>query len=317
MVYHLFLVITCFLQVFAAVIAIKLTRVTKYNVSWMLICAGLVTMSVRSIINIVKLFVPDFGPEGSEVYAWGGIFVSFCFAIGVYMIKHIFIYIRKANVKERAYEKRLLRTMIQAEENERKRFATELHDGLGPLLSSIKMNFSAISKDIQDQDVRRNMEQAIAEAITTVREVSNNLSPHILSNFGLDKAVRNFLAKMNIPREVSVDYTISICDRRYHSTKEIVMYRVFCELVNNTLRHAHATHISFSLSEEDNKIVLHYSDNGIGFEPNQMDDKNFGMGYYNVLSRVTSLKGSVDYSKPEGEGKRGLVVTVKIPAYDK
>lgn len=314
MLYQFFLIAACFLQVFAAVIAIKLTRVTKYNVSWMLICAGLVTMSLRSIINIVRLFGFDFGPTREDIYAWGGIFVSFCFAIGVYLIKHIFIYIRKANVKERQYEKRLLRTMIQTEENERKRFATELHDGLGPQLSSIKMSFSAIAKDITDVEVRKNLEQAIAEAITTVREVSNNLSPHILDNFGLDKAVRNFVAKMNIPKEITVEYNISIGDQRYQATKEIVMYRVFCELLNNTLRHAQATKVTFSIWEENNALWLRYADNGIGFEPTQMDEQKFGLGYYNVMSRVSSLKGKVKFDRPENG--QGTQIEVKIPIYD-
>ncbi len=315
MVYNIFLVITAFLQVFAAVVAIKLARVTKYNMSWILICAGLVTMSIRSIIDIISLFVPDFGFETNEPYSWGGIFVSFCFAIGVYLIRQIFIYNRVANIKERAYEKRLLRTALQTEENERKRFATELHDGLGPQLSAIKMGFSAIAKDIQDVEVRRNLEQAITEAIITVREISNNLSPHVLNNFGIDKAVRNFLGKINIPSSILVDYNIFIGDKRYTSTKEIVMYRVFCELLNNTLCHANATAINFTIDEKEGFLVLNYSDNGIGFDPEKFDEQQLGLGYFNILSRVSSLKGTTNFGKANENG--GFAAEIKIPIDDK
>ena len=315
MVYYTFLVITCFLQVFAAVVAIRLTRLTKLNFSWILICAGLVTMSARSVINIIQIFIPNFGFESNEPYSWGGIFVSFCFAIGVYMIQKIFIQIRIADVKQRAYEKRLLKTVIQTEESQRKRFATELHDGLGTLLSSIKMGFSAVANDIQDKEIRQNLEQAISEAILTVREVSNNLSPHILNNFGLENAIRNFLGKIAIPKGFVVDYKMTIGEKRYASTKEIVLYRVFCELFNNTLRHSQATEMHFTLSEHDGVIALNYTDNGIGFDPTQHDDNAKGMGYYNIVSRVSSLKGHSEFSTlADGSG---LKVVIEIPTDDK
>lgn len=338
MVYNVFLFIACFLQVFAAVIAIRLTRVTKLNVSWMLICAALITMAIRSIISIVELFGFDLGFNPHSAYNWGGIFVSFCLAIGIFMIQKIFLFIRIANIKQRTYEKRLLRTMIQAEERERKRFATELHDGLGPILSSIKMNFSAISSDIKDKDVRQNLEQAITEAIISVREVSNNISPHILNNFGIDKAIRNFLGKISMPKGFNVDYSMGIGDKRYSSTKEIVIYRVFCELFNNTLRHAQATKVQFSIDEIDGMICMKYEDNGIGFDPEQMSDDKMGMGYFNIVSRVSSLKGTTVFRKGSAidsnnisyqmlknttedtqsvvDDKKGTFVEIKIPSDD-
>lgn len=340
MAYNVFLFIACFLQVFAAVIAIRLTRVTKLNVSWILICIALITMAVRSIIGIVGLFGFDIGFDPQTAYDWGGVFISFCFAIGVFMIQKIFLYIRIANVKQRTYEKRLMRTMIQTEERERKRFATELHDGLGPILSSIKMNFSAIAGDIADKEVRKNLEQAIAEAIITVREVSNNISPHVLNNFGIDNAIRNFLGKISLPKGFDVDYNMSIGDKRYSSTKEIVIYRVFCELFNNTLRHAQATKVQFSIDEVDGMICLKYEDNGIGFDPSQLSEEKMGMGYFNIVSRVSSLKGTTlfksgrgaegnesDYQMLKGStsdapnivasDKKGTYVEINIPADDK
>ncbi len=313
MVYYFFLVLTSFLQVFAAVVALKLMKITKLNVSWLLISLGLVVMSVRSVINIIRVFVPDFGPSTNVLFEWGGIIVSLCFAIGVYMIRQIFIYNRMASVKERAYEKRLLRTIVQTEESERQRFAAELHDGLGPQLSLIKMNFSAVASDIKDEEVRRNLERSIAETIASVREISNNLSPHILSNFGIEKAIANFITRISLPDDMNVKRDIRIGDKRYQSTKEIVIYRVFCELFNNTLRHAHANEISFSIYEENEELVLDYADNGIGFNPDELDVRKFGMGYYNIVSRVSSLKGTVKFDSPKKSGETGLAVRIKLP----
>lgn len=294
--------------------AIKLTKVTRYKVSWILVSAGLVTMSIKSSITIIGLIVPNFGFESSLPYSWGGIFVSFCFAISVFLIRKIFIYIKDAEARQRAFEKELLKTIVQVEENERKRFANELHDGLGPLLSSIKMGFSAISDDIRDVEIKNNLQQAISEAIVTVREVSNNLSPHVLNNFGIQKAVQNFMGKLVTPTDFKIECDLSLGDKRYASTKEIVVYRVFCELLNNTIRHAHATNVWFALREEADMIVLTYCDDGIGFDPEKIEEANSGgNGYFNILSRVSSLKGTTDFRRLP----KGMRIEIKIPSKDK
>jgi len=302
------------LQIIAAVIAVNLNRITKFNFSWVLISAGIVTLTIRNVINIIALFVPGFGQRFTEPYSWGGIFVSMCFAIGVFFIRRLFRILNIAENNKRAFEKLLLKTVVQVEEKERKRFASELHDGLGPILSSIKMSFSAISDEIKEEDIRVNLEQAISEAIVTVREVSNNLSPHILNNFGLKKAVRNFICKMTLPPNFNIKYDIQIGDKRYSSTKEIVIYRVFCELFNNTLRHAEAKNVNFTIKENEGMICLDYFDDGIGFDPNNLPNNiKGGNGYYNIISRVSSLKGTSSFCKEDD----GMHVEINIPIEEK
>ncbi len=317
--------LNCAMQVFAAVMAIKLTRLTKMNISWIIICVGLVVMSSRSIIQIVNVFVPGFGFDTHEPYTIGNLVVSFCFAVGVFMIKKMFVVLNEAETRQREYDKMLLNTAIMTEENERRRFATELHDGLGPLLSSIKMGFSAVADDISDVAVRQNLELAINEAITTVREVSNKMSPHILTNLGLHRAIVNFIGKIAFPKDMSVSYNISIGDKRYPATNEIVLYRVFCELVNNTLKHSGATAINFRIDEEGDLLRLTYKDNGTGFDPQRIAEQRQGMGLYNIVSRVTSIKGSYSF-RTGGEdedhtgatsGQHGMVAEICVPTKDR
>ncbi len=320
--------LNCALQVFAAVMAVKLTRLTKTNLSWILICVGLVVMSVRSVIQIVNVFLPGFGFDSHEPYSIGSIIVSFCFAIGVFLIRKMFLQLTQTEAKQREYEKMLLNTTIMTEENERRRFATDLHDGLGPILSSIKMSFSAVADDITDKDVRHNLELAINEAISTVREVSNNMSPHILTNLGLRRAIVNFIGKIAFPKDMQVSYNIQVGDKRYPETNEIVLYRVFCELVNNTMRHAGATAINFRLEEIDGELKLTYKDNGTGFDPQLLDENNeqrLGMGLYNIVSRVSSIKGRYQFRKGGEEvamdeptqEKHGMVAEIWVPVVDK
>lgn len=318
--------LNCALQVFAAVMAIKLTRLTKMNISWIVICAGLVVMSARSVIQIVNVFIPGFGFDTHEPYTIGSLIVSLCFALGVFLIKKMFVLLNQAETRQREYDKMLLNTAIMTEENERRRFATELHDGLGPLLSSIKMGFSAVADDITDVAVRKNLELAINEAIITVREVSNNMSPHILTNLGLRRAIINFIGKIPLPKEVSVSYNITIADKRYPETNEIVLYRVFCELVNNTLKHSGATAINFRIDEDGNQLKLTYKDNGSGFDPRRIsEEQRQGMGLYNIVSRVSSIKGSYSFRKGGEDAdttgstssQHGMVAEICVPTKEK
>lgn len=320
--------INCALQIFAAIMAIKLTKLTKTNLSWIIICAGLVVMSSRSVIQIVNFFWPYFGFDGDEPYTIGSIIVSACFAVGVALIRKTFLQLNQTEARQREYEKKLLNTTIMTEENERRRFATDLHDGLGPILSSIKMSFSVVADDITDQEVRKNLETAINEAISTVREVSNNMSPHILSNLGLRRAMVNFIGKIAFPKDMSVSYNILINDNRYPATNEIVLYRVFCELVNNTMRHSGATAINFRLEEVDGELKLTYKDNGTGFNPNLLEENNeqqLGMGLYNIISRVSSIKGRYSFRKggeerttePTMQESHGMVAEIWIPVQDR
>jgi len=89
------LVLAMVLQVFAAGVAIKLTRVTKYNVSWMLISAGFIIMAIRCLVEFLST-IPDFAPQTfREVFVWLGVAVSFSFAAGVFLIQKIFKYLKK------------------------------------------------------------------------------------------------------------------------------------------------------------------------------------------------------------------------------
>ena len=211
------LVLAMLLQVFAAGISIKLTRVTKYNVSWMLISAGFIIMAIRCLVELLPMISGSEPQTFREVFVWLGVAVSFFFAVGVFLIQKIFKYMKKVEQEKRDMEKILLNAIIQAEETERKRFAKDLHDGLGPILSTVKMSLSSLTKsekDDQSKKILRNTDLAIDEAIKSIREISNNLSPHILNNFGLNKAMRNFINKINYSDTVKINFSSNSEERQ-------------------------------------------------------------------------------------------------------
>ncbi|GAI77246.1 unnamed protein product, partial [marine sediment metagenome] len=135
-------------------------------------------------------------------------------------------------------ERNILNAIIKTEENERTRFAKDLHDGLGPILSNIKMSLSTLEHFENKNDIGdiiSNMKTITNEALVSIKEISNNLSPHVLENFGLIKAIENFAKKTEILGEVTIQIKSDIEDMRFSHNIEIILYRVICELINNTL----------------------------------------------------------------------------------
>ncbi|TCO07106.1 sensor histidine kinase [Natronoflexus pectinivorans] len=313
------LTITIILQFFAAAVAVKLTRVTKYNLSWILISFGFIFMAVQRLAELLP-FIADVEPQTYRLfYIWLGAITSLFFAGGVFLIQKIFQYMKEVEMQTRNQEKALLNAIIQAEERERRRFATEIHDGLGPLLSTIKMSISSLAANEANDanlSVIKNTNIAIGEAIKSVQEISNNLSPHMLKNFGVAKAIRNFINKVNQSKGLKVTLKTNALDIRFPEGIEILVYRSVCELINNTIKHSEATKVEIDFQVRNSLIELKYKDNGVGFDTQNLfaDKKDSGTGYFNMFSRIKSLHGTMEVFSNKN---KGVYVIITIPANEK
>ena len=318
MILKILFVIAIVLQFFAVGVAIKLTRVTKYNFSWMLLTIGFILMAFMRLVEFLPYINVIEPQDYREIYVWGGVITSLAFAIGVFMIQRIFKYMKRVEDSRRLTEKMFLNAIIQTEERERKRFAKDLHDGMGPLLSTVKLSVSSLAQmkhDAASQEIVDNTEIVINEAIKSLKEISDNLSPHVLNNFGLVRALNNFINKINVAKTIRISLTTELKDERFDSNLEVVLYRVICELINNTIKHAHAKKIHISLTKEDKYLSIIYKDDGKGFDVAKIIDQptGTGMGFSNIYSRINSLKGEI---KVESENKKGTLVNIKVSMHD-
>lgn len=305
MALKILLVISIVLQLFAAAVAIRLTRVTKYNLSWMLISIALTLMIAQRIVELVQSIGERFEIR-EDVFVWIGVITSLCFAAGVFLIREILNYTANMEEKRRLYEKRILSAIIQTEEKERLRFSNEIHDGIGPLLSSAKMSVSLLAKlspAPQQREIIENISTAIDESIKSVKEISNNLNPHILMNFGLIRALNNFIKKISVFHAVKIYINTDLHNTRLDPDLEVILYRVICEMINNTMKHAEASRVNLNIELKNDTIYVEYEDNGIGFIPEEvMDAEGGGMGLSNIVSRIGSVKGIVDILSAPGKG---------------
>jgi PAS domain S-box-containing protein len=207
-------------------------------------------------------------------------------------------------------EKRNYLTAIEAEERERLRFSKELHDGLGPLLSTLKIYLEVFFSNPNDTEIRDRIESTLTESIKSVKEISNNISPYVLENMGLVKAVSSFVEKIKFGKKIEIDFHSNL-NFRLKPEIEISVYRFITELMTNTMKHARASKIDIGIDENANKLEIHYSDNGIGFNIEDVSLNSKGIGLYNLRSRIEKLGGRIEMNTSPGLGF-SMLATLKI-----
>lgn len=303
MVLQLLLILATALQIVATVIALKLIKATKFNVAWILLVMALVGLTFVRYYQYVE-YAGNREPRiPAHLLIWLETLTSFCFAIGILYVNKILRHLARLEAQRRLTEKRILNTILRTEEKERSRFSREIHDGLGPLLSSARMSLSALNTSAlsdKDREIIDNTSYVIGEAIRSVREISNNLSPHVLNEFGLARGVGNFINKCLAINDVTIRFSTNMRNERFDTDVEVILYRVICELINNSLKHARCTEINLSLSLNNGTVTIDYSDNGRGFNHQAMMD--VGMGLSNIQSRINSLNGLAEIKGAKGKG---------------
>ena len=312
MILKVLFIVSILFQLVAAVVAIKLIRATKYNASWILISVALALMATTRIGEFVRHIMGKDWPLSQEVMVWIGILISVCFTIGIFMIPKILNYIFQMEHQKRISAERIINIVIHTEERERMRFSKDIHDGLGPLLSSAKMSISALAGtelSPEQKEIINNTNLVIDEAVKSLKHISNNISPHILNNFGLERAIENFIKKFESICDLKINFKSNMKNVRLKNNIEVILYRIVCEMVNNTIKHSGASEANVLLMLNGGVLTLDYCDNGCGFIVENALENSSGMGLSNIISRVESIKGEVKIESNLGQGTR---FTIKI-----
>jgi PAS domain S-box-containing protein len=226
--------------------------------------------------------------------------------------EHALIAVIRDITERRQLENRILDTIISTEEREREKFARNLHDELGPLLSSIKMYVNSLSSATEKPKhdfIISMLKKILTEVIQSTKELSNDLSPHVLSNYGLLAAIEWFTHQLK--PYIAITLESNLKETRYPSTVELSMYRIIKELINNSLKHAQASMITIKIHLILRSIYLIYSDNGTGFKENLQDHiESMGMGMSNIISRSRLINAT---SKFFNNAPHGMSFEMEVP----
>jgi len=208
--------------------------------------------------------------------------------------------IGRTTAQRRELDKKVRIAIIETEERERRRFAKEIHDGLGPLLSTVKLYVNELEStppgSAEHAEYTSQINHLLNEAIDNARNISNNITPRILADYGLQKAVENFTDAINATRLLTINTHFDQIDRSIGSTLELICFRIISELINNTIKHANASRIEIQLARKEGRLHLDYRDNGQGFDLQEAIEKGDNhMGVKNIISRVRSLNGVFNF----------------------
>jgi signal transduction histidine kinase len=209
-----------------------------------------------------------------------------------------------------------LNSMLEGQEMERKRLAREIHDGIGPQLSTLKMQLAGIESDIQKASAKIGEQFAksyglIDEVADDLRSISHNLLPKVLIDFGLLEALESLIDKIHGTKNIDISFISSIPEKRLHHVLELGIYRICQELINNTLKHANAKKITLQLIQVHKLMRLTYEDDGLGFIHTE---QNHGLGLMNIESRVKAFGGELNIDSVPG---KGMTATIEIPLNEK
>jgi two-component system, NarL family, sensor kinase len=197
---------------------------------------------------------------------------------------------------------------------ERNRIGQELHDGLGQMLSAVRMNISALQQktSLNEESKKELVDFAIEsvdKAFYELRDISHNLAPSVLAEKGLTGALKDLSNQVNQSKHLQMNFEVYGMNGSLDTLIENTLYRASQELLTNAIKHAKATTFSVQLVKSNTEITLMVEDNGKGFAIDQTLILPGG-GLNNIRSRVENLNGQVFIDAMEN---RGSIVTIVIP----
>lgn len=211
---------------------------------------------------------------------------------------------KKLEQQQREFQENLTHSIIQLQENERSRFAKDLHDGFGQMITALKM---------QLESARQNSEgvpELIQQMHDEIRNVSFALSPQVLVRDGLVFALKELAFRMNRAGTVKLSIQTTGLEERLSQEYEVALYRVCQEWINNVMKYSGATHVSIQLVDHDDEVTLMIEDNGRGFDQATLLNGR-GNGWKNIQSRIQILRGTVEVDTVYGT--QGCTFIANIP----
>ncbi|QMU27647.1 tetratricopeptide repeat-containing sensor histidine kinase [Adhaeribacter radiodurans] len=213
------------------------------------------------------------------------------------------IYHKQLKAVQQEKEIQVLQALMQGEEKERTRIARDLHDEVAGMLAAAKMHMNSLVLQAQEIIQHKGYHQVVDlldEASVSVRKTAHNLMPEVLMQHGLDKALCRFCNNISNDKLLVVQYDSWGDIGRFAAEFELSVYRIVQELLNNTIKHAHATEAIVQLSYQGNVLSITIEDYGVGINLNNLSEE--GMGMHSLRSRVNALQGKIDVSSDVGQG---------------
>jgi len=211
-------------------------------------------------------------------------------------------------------QEKIINSILQGEDRERKRIAHELHDGLGQYLVAASMNFKSVKQDVDNLPEKRQKQfdtgmSHLKKALSETRSIAHNLMPKTIADYGLIAAIKNLLQELDKSSDIDIHFECNCQNLRLKNQVEINIYRILQETCSNAVRHSECSNIFVELNKNEDTFHLIVEDDGIGTQLEELHEEE-GLGLRSIKTRVKNLNGSLDIKSTPGEG---MTTTVSIP----
>ncbi len=238
----------------------------------------------------------------------------------------IFIILHQKRVKrfnekiqdmEKDQQRLLLNASIKLQEEERQRLAADLHDDAGPLLATARLY---LNENLVNQDKATQLQsifqarQIIDDTIQLVRNISHSLMPPTLKNFGLESAINDLFQKISGSGTINASSRFHEYKDRLKEEKELIIFRVVQELINNILKHSNSSFIHLTQNVHAGKFYLRIHHDGRGLvqaDFEKLNKSNVGLGLKNITSRLRVVDGNINFEKDISQTY--YKVTIELP----
>ncbi|WEK37276.1 MAG: ATP-binding protein [Candidatus Pseudobacter hemicellulosilyticus] len=260
--------------------------------------------------------------QGQEIYfiiIIGGILALLL--VG-FIVTILFTYQRRQHQQEKQlsalkeeYEQETLRSQLEIQEATFKMLSQELHDNIGQSLSVVKLSLAILPVDKHHEawEPIQNARDILNKAVLDLAGLNKSLHTDRIAQIGLVEAIRFEVESLRKSRLVAVDFTIEGYEQLLDEQKSVLLFRMFQEMLNNTLKHAQATRITIALTyTEDDKFILTLADNGVGFDMDQKRNSvssSAGVGLKSIFNRAKLLGADLQMDTAPGKGTK---VTIQL-----
>lgn len=203
--------------------------------------------------------------------------------------------------------------VIDSQESERRRFASDLHDGMGQLVSALQLNIQSIrqSNDLEKTVAQvDNSENLLQEIQQEIRNIAFNLMPPVLTKEGLVPAVRELIRRINKSGSIKATLKVYDVEERFSEVVEISLYRIIQELISNIVKHAQASMLTISFTGHETEVILTLEDDGKGYDLNAFQQSKTGNGWSTVTTRLNLIRGQIDFDTMPGRNNNTVMIHV-------
>ena len=262
--------------------------------------------------------VAAINPEVATIF----LFTIFLLIVAIGIVVLVLVYQKKQlqylRDKEQLrvkFDKEILESKLEIQEQTFKNISQEIHDNIGQVLSLAKITINSMDCNDKEMLVEKisTSSQLVSQAILDLRDLSRSLNADAIVEMGLLKSIEYELELINKTGRYQTNLIKEGTHQRLSHKHELILFRIFQEALNNVLKHSKASEINMKINYNSTNFIMHISDNGIGFDASSIlskDNNNLGLGITNITNRAGLI--GADFRIISEEGK-GTTITIDLP----